>query len=341
MLGKHAYRKIILNTLKYVLFLSLAIFLLYLSFKNVSWKDLWSGIQRVNYWWIALSLLVGFMAFLVRARRWQFIIEPLGYKPSFKHTYDAVAITYLANFALPRFGELARCGALHKTEKIPFNSLLGTVVLERIFDTLCLLIIAFSVFFLRIQTFGKFMTENLWTPLVARTEGRAGIILILTALVILSLCLLIWIFRKRFVQIRFVQKTGKLLNGLIAGLKSGFRLQHRGAFFFYSVLLWFLYWLQGYTTMLAIPEMAVLNGVDALFLLIVGSLAMVAPVQGGLGAYHLLISLALFAMYEIPEVQGVVFATISHETQAIMMITLGFISLGAVLLQKKQAKNSQ
>ena len=237
---------------------------------------------------------------------------------------------------MPRFGELARCGALHKTEKIPFDSLLGTVVLERIFDTFCLLIIAVSVFFLRINTFGKFMTEQIWTPFAAHTKDRAGIILMLIVCAILVSCLLIWIFRKRFIQTRLVQKTGKLLNGLIAGLKTGFRLQHRGTFLFYSFLLWLFYWLQGYTTMLAISETAALSGIDALFLLTVGSLAMLIPVQGGLGAYHLFLSLALSSIYNLPETQGVVFATISHESQAIMMIVLGFFALGSVLLRKKK-----
>ncbi len=329
-------KKIILKVLQYVLFLGLAVFLLYIAFKNVSWSDLWEGIRTADYWWIGASLLAGFMAFLVRARRWQLIIEPLGYKPSFKHTYDAVMITYLANFAMPRFGELARCGALRKTEKIPFDSLLGTVVLERIFDTLCLLIIAVAVFFLRINTFGEFMTTNLWQPILSRTEGHVGMLLVLAAGCIVLPALLIWVFRKRLAQMHFVRKIGNSLRGLAAGLKSGFRLQRRGTFFFYSFLLWLLYWLQGYTTMLAIPETASLNGIDALFLLVVGSLAMIVPVQGGLGAYHLLISMALLALYNIPQTQGVVFATISHETQAIMMIVLGFVALLSVLMGGKK-----
>ena len=332
---KSSHKNLLKKILKYVFFLSIAIFLLFLSFKNVSWKDLWEGLCVANYWWIGVSLLAGFFTFLVRARRWQFIIEPTGYNPSFKHTYDAVVITYLANFAMPRLGELARCGTLHKTEKIPFDSLLGTVILERIFDFLCMLLIAVFVFFFRLKTFGEFLSNNLWHPLFKFMNSHISIWFIAMIMIAVT-CILLWCLRKRLAKTHIVQKINRLADGLIIGLKSGFRLQHRRQFFFYTFLLWFLYWLQGYTTMLALPETATLGIIDALFLLVVGSLAMVMPVQGGLGAYHLLISLALMVLYGIPETKGVVFATISHETQAIMMIILGFIALSSVLLTGKR-----
>jgi uncharacterized protein (TIRG00374 family) len=328
-------KKIAATVGKYALFLSITAVLLYFSFRDIKFSDLMAGLQSANYWWIALSMGAGLAAFVIRARRWQLIIHPLGYRPSLKNTYDAVMLTYLANFAMPRMGEVVRCGALRKTEKIPFESLFGTVVLERVFDLLCLILISLSVVLLRFDTFGRFIDTNIWQPLVqgvnvgnyALVGGGVGGLAVLV--------LLFAVFRKRMEKLPFVGKIKKLWNGLFDGLKAGFRLQQRREFFLQTALLWVAYWLQAYAVMLAMPETHALGAIDALFLMIIGGLGWVAPVQGGMGAYHFLISMTLYAMYAIPTSHGVVFATISHETQAIMMIVLGLLSWGAIMLNKK------
>jgi uncharacterized membrane protein YbhN (UPF0104 family) len=329
--------KILTGLLKYVLFLALSAWLLYISFKEVKWNELVEGLRNANYWWVGVSMLTGWLAILARALRWRIIIEPLGYRPSVKNTYDAVMLTYLANFAMPRLGEVARCGALRKTEKIPFDSLLGTVVLERIFDVFCLIIVTILVVALRMDTFGTFLHNEIWQPLVAQNPGAGGhswLIMISAALVVAGI--LLFLFRKKLLQFRLVQKINKLLKGLIDGLKTGFRLKRKNRFFVSTLVIWIFYFLQSYTIMHAMSETASLGAVDALFLMLVGALGWVAPVPGGLGAYHFLLSLALLTMYAIPWELGVVFATISHETQAVMMIVFGFLSLAAILLAGKK-----
>ncbi len=334
-------KKIVWEVLKYTGFLALTAYLLYISFKNVLWADLVDGLLSANYWWVLASMSAGWVAILVRAMRWRIIIEPLHYHPSLKNTYDAVMLTYLANFALPRMGEVVRCGALRKTEKIPFDSLLGTVVLERVFDMFCLAIIVVAVVLLRIETFGAFMYDNIWHPLMERTGGSLGTWLLMAMCAGLFLLLLLFIFRKRLLTIGWVRKIAQLLSGLFNGLKAGFRLKKHNQFFGYTLALWTLYFLQSYTIMKAMPETAGLFPADALFLMVVGSFGWVMPVQGGLGAFHFLVSMALTAMYGIAQTQGVVFATISHETQSVVMILFGFISLVSVtLISKKKARTS-
>jgi uncharacterized protein (TIRG00374 family) len=334
---KKKWNKTITNLLKYVVFLALSVWLLYISFKGVEWRELIEGLRSANYWWVGASMLTGWLAIVVRALRWRIIIEPLGYRPSVKNTYDAVMLTYLANFAMPRLGEVVRCGALRKTEKVPFESLLGTVVLERVFDVLCLLLVTVLVVVLRMDTFGAFLYEKIWQPLVQQNTGTTGLswLAILSGAFVVAIVLL-FIFRKKLLQFFFLQKINKLLKGLIDGLRTGFRLERKNRFFAFTLTIWLLYYLQSYTMMHAMPETAALGVADALFLMVVGSLGWVAPVPGGLGAYHFLLSLALSTMYAIPWELGVVFATISHETQAVMMIIFGFLSLAATLLAGKK-----
>ena len=331
------WNKALTGVLKYVVFLVLSAWLLHISFKGVAWKELVAGLRSANYWWVGASMLTGWMAIVMRALRWRLIIEPLGYRPSVKNTYDAVMLTYLANFAVPRLGEVVRCGALRKTEKVPFESLLGTVVLERVFDVLCLFIITVLVVGLRMDAFGTFLHEKIVQPLIAQNTGTAGLSwLVLLSGALAVTVILLFIFRKKLLQFRAAQKINKLLKGLIDGLKTGFRLKKKNRFFAGTLMIWFFYFLQSYTIMHAMPETSSLGVADALFLMVVGALGWVAPVPGGLGAYHFLLSLALLTMYAVPWELGVVFATISHETQAVMMIVFGFLSLASVLLVGKK-----
>ncbi|MDR3134189.1 MAG: flippase-like domain-containing protein [Prevotellaceae bacterium] len=329
-------KKIITTVGKYLLFLSITAALLYFSFKDISFRELLDGLRDADYRWIAASMLTGFAAFVFRARRWQFIIQPLGYRPSFRNTYDAVMLTYLANFALPRMGEIVRCGALQRTEKIPFESSLGTVVMERAFDMVCLLLIMVAVVLFRLEIFGNFLHIHLWQPFAERLAGGNHTVLYGIAGGMALGIIAAIIFRKKIERQTFAVKLKKIGAGLCDGLRAGFRLQQRGKFLLYTVLLWVAYWLQAFTVMKAMPETQMLTAVDALFLMVVGGLGWVAPVQGGMGAYHWFISLTLLAIYGVPQNHGVVFATISHETQAVMMILLGFISWASVAVGRRR-----
>ena len=319
-------KKIIKKVLKYLLFLSIMVVLLYLSFKNILWDEMWKGLKSANIWWVVFSMIIGYVGFILRAHRWQFIIEPLGYKPSLKNTYDAVMFMYLTNMAVPRMGEVARCGALRKTEKIPFESLLGTVMLERVFDMVCLFAIGVVVVFLRLDVFGDFLNTKLWPLFVERTSGSLVLFILLGGFVFFLI--LVIVFWKQIERLPFVDKIKKIWLGLLASLKSGFQLKRRRAFLFYTALIWFFYWLQGYSIILAMPETASLGAIDALFLMIVGGLGWVVPAPGGMGSYHFLVSLALLAVYAIPN--GIVFAVISHEPQIILMIIFGLISWASI-----------
>lgn len=335
-------KKTVLEVLKYTFFSLLTAYLVWAFVRSVDWTKVLSALEQADYWWVGVSMLAGWIAIVIRAQRWRIIIEPLNYRPSLKNTYDAVMLTYLANFALPRMGEVVRCGALRKTEKIPFDSLLGTVVLERVFDVLCLVVIVVTVIFLRLETFGAFMADNIWSPLMEKTSGAFGRwMLIVLVIAVIGLLLMI-VFRKQLLKLSWVQKIIKLFSGLLEGLRAGFRLKKHYQFFAYTFLLWLLYFMQSYTIMKAMPETNHLLVADALFLMVVGSFGWVMPVQGGLGAFHFMVSTALIVMYNIPAGMSDAFAIISHESQSVVMIFFGFISLIAVTLinKRKQVVNS-
>ncbi|MCK9305035.1 MAG: hypothetical protein M0P27_06515, partial [Bacteroidales bacterium] len=130
-----------------------------------------------------------------------------------------------------------------------------------------------------------------------------------------------------------------VVKGVLSGIVSGFKMPQKGLFLIYTILLWICYWLMSWTTILAFPSVTGLGPVDALFLMMVGGLGWVVPVQGGIGAYHFIISLALTSIYGISQTTGIVFATISHESQALTMIVCGLASFAAISLSRKKEKN--
>lgn len=311
---------------------------MYFAFRSIDPKTFWDGVKSANIFWVVAGILIGILSYVFRAARWQIIIEPLGRKPSFTDTYNATMIGYLANLALPRIGEITRCGVLNKTTKLPFDKLIGTVVVERVFDLIFLLFSVLAVILIRYEVFGGFLSEKVVQPLskgFVNLFGKATFLLII-ALSIIAVVVLVYVFRDKIRDIGAVKKLKMLAKGFWEGVKSGMRMRHRWLFLLYSLLITLCYWMMSYTVMLAIPETSGLSIVDALFLYVLGGLGWVVPAQGGFGSFHLIVAMGL-GIYGISFEQGIVFATISHESQVLFMLILGFISLASVFykLRKK------
>ena len=327
--------KRVYSAVKYILLLGLAGLLLWFSFKGVKWEDFVTGLKEADFRWIGLSMAISVVAFLIRALRWRLIMIPLGKKITRRDSWDGINIGYLTNFAVPRAGELARCGVITRKTGLPFESVAGTVVLERSIDMLSLGIVFISVLVFFWDSFGGFINKEI----IASMESRlsTGLIVIAASAFFASLIFLYIIYKYRQSH-PILRKITNIVKGVLKGLLSGFRMPQKWLFIIYTVLLWVCYWLMSYTSIMAFPSINQgLGASDALFLMMVGSFGWVIPVQGGIGAYHLIISLALASVYGISQTTGVIFATISHESQALTMLLCGAISLISFTLSKRKS----
>lgn len=310
------------SILNIILFLGIAVVLLYFAFREVDIDTLINGFKNANYTWVIVSLFLGLSSHIVRALRWRLLIETLGYKPSLANTLGALSIGYSANLIFPRLGEVTRCGSLRKTDKIPFESLFGTVLVERAFDLLMMLILVVVVFFLRIDFFGEFIYSKAFLPIwekLISILSNSPLYIAIALLVLVGVAIMIK--RKMFGQ-KFHQKLLKLWWGLFDGLKSVFTMKRRWAFLGYTLLLWGLYWLMTWVLVFATQATSGLSAIDGFFLLVVGTFGMAAPVQGGFGAFHVIIAMAL-GIYDISWEDGLVYAVISHESQTLLVVILG------------------
>lgn len=323
------------KVLKYLAFLALAGVLLHFSFKGVEWSDFIYGLSNCNWWWILASMIIGIAGFLARALRWRLLLQSINRDVTLRETFDGINIGYITNFLFPRAGEVARCGVIANTRKVSFERSLGTVVIERSLDMLCLLLWMALLLIFKWGEFGNFIQAQIIGPLFGKFNSIMWPVTIIVLFFIIT-AVTVWIFRRTILKVPLFEKIFRIAKGLLDGVMTAFKMQHKWLFLLYTMLIWLTYWLTSLTTIYAFAQVGHLGGTDALFLMIIGGFGWVVPVQGGLGAYHFIVSLALSSVYGISQTIGVVFATISHEAQALVMILCGVASLVSVSIWKKK-----
>lgn len=331
-------RKKVFAILQYLAFLLLGFFLLWLVFRKVDLQDVIYQFKHANYWWLLLSFVFATFSHLARAIRWNILIESMGYKTKTSTTFYAVMIGYLANIAVPRLGEITRCGVLTKKDKIPINSLFGSVVAERVFDMIVLLLLIFMVIIFQLNLVGKFVDEHIFTPVYIRFQDNLGLIILVFAIVLLLIAtgvILFRLFLPRLKKHPFYEKLHAFTMGFIGGLKTIQRLRRKAGFFLWTIVIWLMYVLMSYVMFFALQGTAHLTLIDALTVMAIGSLGMVAPVPGGIGAYHFFVTLILFELYLIPKPAAASWATLMHASQGILILALGALSYLMIFLQKR------
>ncbi|MDP3352342.1 MAG: lysylphosphatidylglycerol synthase transmembrane domain-containing protein [Flavobacteriaceae bacterium] len=307
------YKKIILTFLPIIL----GVFLIWFPLSKLSSSDfetIKNAFKTANYYWILLSLLLGFISHASRAYRWKFLLEPLGYKPRFFNSLLAVFAGYLVNLGIPRAGEFTRAASISKYENIPFEKAVGTIVAERIADVFMLMLVIFIALL--------YQFELIWNLIQQRIPNNP-VQLGLYFIALLFLLLLIYIFLKKFNSALFY-KIKIIVKGLIEGGLSILKMKNKGAFIFHTLLIWSLYILTFYIASFALPETSNLSIGAILTGFIVGSLS-IAATNGGIGTYPLGVQQALI-IYGISSLPALTFGWIIWTAQTLGIILFGGIS---------------
>ncbi|MDX5419933.1 MAG: flippase-like domain-containing protein [Hymenobacteraceae bacterium] len=328
----------LLSILKYSLLLGLSAFLMWYALKELDFEKLWAELHSIRYSWLLLSLLMGVAAYLSRAYRWHMQIRPTGYTPSFKNTYNAMMVGYLANLVLPRMGEVVRCSMLRRTDGIPVNKAFGTVIAERFIDLLMLLVFLGLTFLLEVNRLRDFLV-SLFTDKYASLEQSFGSLYLLGILVMAVgavFLVLGLLYLNRLRQNAFFRKAVTFVRGMVQGIFSIAKIDNQGAFWGHTLFVWVMYYSMSLVVFYAIPATAGLSPVAGLSVLVIGSLGMAAPVQGGVGVYHLLVQTVLL-LYGIPKEAGMAYALVAHTSQTLLVVVMGVLSFMAGMLQRTNA----
>ncbi len=282
-------------------------------FKPDDIVDIKKSFETANYFWVTLSLFFGILSHLSRAYRWQFMLEPLGFKPKFPNTVMTVLIAYLVNLGIPRAGEIARATAISKYEKIPFEKAFGTIVAERIADVIML----FSIIGLAFVLQADLIKEQLFKDPSSIIQK----VFILIVLIILAFFFYRYIKKS---EMPFFIKIRSFINGLIEGAVSIFKMKKKWAFIFHTVFIWAMYVLMFYAVTFAIPETTHLPFEAIIVGFVVGALSM-ALTNGGFIYYPVFVAGAL-TLYAIPEHPAFAFGWIMWTAQTLMVLLFGGLS---------------
>jgi len=328
------------KALKYILSLGVAVLLLWFSFKGVKWGDFLSVLKECNWLFVGLSMLAGALAFLIRSLRWRLLLLPVDETTKRTSCFDGVNIGNLANFVVPHMGEIVRCGYIVSNSKkhpdgrreAPFDMVFGTVLLERVWDVIMLFLLIIALLIFRWDDFGNFFMEKIVRPVAGDSDLGLFAIIAGFALFCAGIFWGIWKFRERS---RLCARIVAFVKGLWTGMVSFTLMRNKLLFLLETVILWTLFVTMTMAIIYAIPGDYQLGISDALFLTLVGAVASIVPVPGGFGAFHYMIALSLLSVYDVAWETGIVFATLSHETQAITMVILGLISYAVESLKKK------
>lgn len=327
------------NILKFVASLLIASFLFYIVFRDVSFDDFVGRLDDVAFSWIFISMGLSILSHLLRAYRWNLTLEPLGYQEltTFR-TFLSVMVGYLANLAFPRLGEVTRCGMLKKNDQVPMSVGIGSVITERLLDFIILLSLIALDFIVEFDMIFDFFLDKIgWDQYENKTVMFTSVALVL----VISGIVGIWLV-KLFLSHDFKNKTlinlKTKLSTLIEGLLSIRKMENVTGYVLSTIGIWIFYFLMSYVIFFSIGETSHLGFGAGLSILAGAGVSMAMPVQGGIGAYHAIVS-GVLVVYGVDPTTALFFATLLHTSQIVMILVLGTASVvGSMFIPKAKTQ---
>jgi uncharacterized protein (TIRG00374 family) len=317
------------SLIQFVVLLAFGILLIWLSWVQVApeKENIISAFKQANYFWAGISLLIALFSHFLRAYRWNYLLIPAGYRVNLFNSFCAVIVGYFANYGIPRMGELTRCTLAARYDKVPFEVALGTVITERIVDTLVFLLIFVLALVVQFSELSGLADKLLFSKVSASLSGIGSspvkiiILLGVTAAVVAGLFFL----RKKFSSL-MKNKFGKILKGVGSGISSVAKTNKPVQFVFLSLLIWASYFYCLYFCLFAISGTAHLGQKECLTLLLFGTLGVIfAP--GGLGAYPAIVGGILLYTYKVDTASAFALPWLSWTAQFVLLVVLGLFCL--------------
>ena len=307
--------------------LVLGILIVYFFLKDIDPKELWAILKSANWGILMFSLLFGLLGNTIRGYRWELLIRPLEYRPKVSNLCYAIYGGYAVNFALPRAGEIWRCGVVAKDEKIPFSKLFGTMILDRVLDTLTVLCITVIAFFLNMQ----FLLEQSEEQLGAISRMLTSPYLYLG---ILGTVLVIYIVFKFFKENFIVKKITALVVGLWNDMKAIWKMKTKGRLILYTVGIWTSYFFYFYITFFAFGFTKDLGFTAGLVAFALSSISMGVPSNGGLGPWQIAV-IASLTLYGVDTLSATAFATGVFAVQSLWVVLCGLFGMAVLAIKNR------
>lgn len=331
--------------------ISIAGLFLWVALRGLDLVKIKTSLQKANYFWVAFAAVFGVSAYIFRAVRWNLLLEPMGHKISNTNSLWSISFGYLMNLTIPRSGEIARSTALYGVERVPVDKSFGTIILERVVDLVCMGIFALFTLIFKYDALLAFYKAATQQKTVEKKELnwfeqsllKIGITdleqfyffsKIAIGIIVIAFLVYLFIYKK--------DKLTDFAKGVFEGLKSILTLEQKGKFILYTVGIWICYFFASYLVCFALPETSNFTPADGCFILVVGTLGMIIPASGGIGAFNLAMKfgfMALFMAMGKDSVEGgelgLAYSFITLPLQIIIMLVMGLISIPMLAKNRK------
>ena len=330
-------KKYINDISKVALSLLLGGLILYWMYRDFNFDDIMRVMcNDVNWTWMLLSFPFGILAQAFRGWRWNLSLRPLGERPRYSTSVNAVFLSYALSLVIPRIGEFARCGVLRRYDGVSFPKALGTVVTERAIDSLLVALIAVTTFLWQIRVFNDFFAHT-GTSIEGILRGFSVAGYIVTAVCGVAVLLMLWYLLRRFAIYNKVKAT---VGSIWQGVMSLRIVQNKGLFIAYTLGIWLSYFLHYYLTFFCFESTAHLGLSCALVTFVVGSIAVIVPTPNGAGPWHFAVKTMLI-LYGVHDTDALYFVLIVHTVQTFLVVLLGVYAWMALSFTHKQVGASE
>jgi len=296
-------------------------FFLFLTLRNKPLDEIFGLILTARTSWILLSILILVIMFLFRAYRWKLLMENNGNSPHIKNVSYSMLLGFFINSFTPKLGEIIRCTSLQKSSGIPVSKSFGTVISERIYDLIALILAIAVILFLEfdrlrdlIKTAAGSIRNTLSTNLLT-----LGFILMGLGLVTISL---VFIFK----HYKLMDKIRSFLKEFWATVKNTFKIKSSRIFAFQTIMIWFLMVLMNYCCLRSLPSTENLSLYFAFVVLFVGTIGWAIPSPGGIGTTHFFV-LQLFLLFNMSEETGVTYGILVNGITVLFTIFGGLLAI--------------
>lgn len=299
--------------------MALGIFLIWYVFKQFTPEQLTElklHFKNANYWYVTLSVLLSVLSHVIRAYRWNFLLQPLGYFPRLANNFMAVSVAYLMNIFIPKSGEVSRAVVLSKYEAVPFDKGFGTIISERIVDLILLVLFTALALSLQFDVLYGYLIEVI--PVKKLLLFMAiGVVMLISFIAFL-----------RYSKSKLSLKIGTLIRGLKEGVFSILKMKKKGAFILWSLVIWGLYFASFYVATQALEQTSNIGFGIMITTFVVGSFTF-GFTNSGFGTYPAAV-MGILLVFGIAETVGTALGWIVWTSNMTYIIISGGISFLAL-----------
>jgi len=318
------------SLIQFVVLLSIGLLLIWLSIRQITPKEkieIIHAFETANYFWIVISLLISFLGLFLRAYRWNYLLNPLGYSVNLLNATCHVIVGYFANYGIPRMGEITRCTLVSKYDKVPFEVAFGTVITERIIDFILFLVIFFLTLAFQFSKLINLANELIFDKVREKLSdvGQNPMKLMILVVVVFLLVAGFFLLKKKFSAL-LKGKFGGIIKGMGEGIGSIRNMKNPFRFIFLSLFIWFCYFYSLYVCFFALAGTSHLGQRECLTLFLFGTFGVIFS-PGGLGAYPAIVGGILFYIFQVDKADAFALPWLSWSSQFILIVITGIVSL--------------